>query len=114
MLMTPVLEALFGNRSAAQVLLFLQNYGEGHARRIATTFDVSHMAIQRQLRRLEAEGLFVSRMVGSTREFSWNPGSATVRDLRVFLEAELERLPREITAQYFRQRQRPRRSGKPG
>lgn len=44
--MNPILDALFGSRSAAQTLLFLQNYGEGYARGIATTFDVSHMAIQ--------------------------------------------------------------------
>jgi DNA-binding transcriptional ArsR family regulator len=109
---TPTLEALFGNRSAAQTLLFLQNYGEGHARRIATTFEVAPMAIQRQLRRLETAGLLVSRMVGRTRVFTWNPRSATVRDLRPFLEAELERLPRDVTVRFFRQRQRPRRSGK--
>lgn len=29
--MTPALDSLFGSRSAAQTLLFLQNYGEGHA-----------------------------------------------------------------------------------
>ncbi|SHF54934.1 MarR family protein [Microbulbifer donghaiensis] len=110
--MNPALEALFGSRSAAQTLLFLQNYGEGHARRIADTFGVSHMAIQRQLRRLEADGILVSREVGRARVFTWNPRSATVKDLRKFLEAELERLPEEITRQYFRQRQRPRRSGK--
>lgn len=111
--MTPSLDALFGSRSAAQALLFLQNYGDGHARRIATTFDVSHMAIQRQLRRLEAAGILVSRMVGNTRVFTWNPLSATAKDLRPFLEAELGRLPRAMTQQYFRQRQRPRRTGKP-
>jgi len=110
--MNPVLEALFGSRSAAQTLLFLQNYGEGHARRIAETFGVSHMAIQRQLRRLEAEGVLVSRMVGRARIFTWNPSSATVKNLRCFLEAELERLPDEVSQQYFRQRQRPRRTGK--
>ncbi len=110
--MPPALDALFGSRSAAQTLLFLQNYGEGHARRIASTFDVSHMAIQRQLRRLEAEGILISRMVGNTRVFSWNPRSATVKNLRTFLEAELERLPSDVTQQYFRQRQRPRRPGK--
>ena len=111
--MTPLLPALFGSQSAAQVLLFLQNYGEGHARRIATTFDVPHMAIQRQLRRLEDAGILVSRKAGNTRVFGWNPRSATVRDLRTFLEAELERLPREVTEAYFRQRQRPRRTDKP-
>ncbi|WP_406828059.1 hypothetical protein [Microbulbifer sp. ARAS458-1] len=110
--MNPILEALFGSRSAAQALLFLQNYGEGYARRIAVTFGVSHMAIQRQLLRLEAEGVLVSREIGKTRMFTWNPRSATVRDLRKFLEAELERLPQEVTQEYFRQRQRPRRTGK--
>jgi DNA-binding transcriptional ArsR family regulator len=111
--MNPMLEALFGSRSAAQTLLFLQNYGEAHARRVATTFEVSHTAIQRQLSRLEAAGFLVSRIVGRTRVFSWNPRTATVTDLRTFLEAELERLPPDATRAYFRQRQRPRRSGKP-
>ena len=110
--MNPLLDALFGSRSASQTLLFLQNYGEGHARRIATTFDVPHNAIQRQLSRLEAAGFLVSRMVGNTRVFGWNPRAAPVRDLRTFLEAELERLPPEVTRAFFRQRQRPRRSGK--
>lgn len=111
--MSPLLPALFGSQSAAQVLLFLQNYGEGHARRIATTFDVPHMAIQRQLLRLEDAGVLVSRKLGNTRVFGWNPRSATVRDLRAFLEAELGRLPKETTEAYFRQRQRPRRTSKP-
>lgn len=111
--MTPQLDAIFGNRSAAQTLLFLQNYGEGHARRIAATFDVSHMAIQRQLKRLEINGVLVSRMVGNCRIFSWNPRSITEKDLRIFLQTELDRLPEKITEEYFRQRQRPRRSGKP-
>lgn len=111
--MNPLLPALFGSQSAAQVLLFLQNYGEGHARRIATTFDAPHTAIQRQLRRLEDAGALVSRQVGNTRVFAWNPRSVTVKDLRAFLEAELGRQPREVTEAYFRQRQRPRRAGKP-
>jgi len=107
------LEAVLGSRSAAQTLLFLQNYGEGHARRIAATFGVSPTAIQRQLRRLEAEGLLVSQMAGKTRVFTWNPANPITTDLRHLLEAELERLPQEVTQQYFRQRQRPRRTGKP-
>ena len=70
--MTPALEALFGSRSAAQTLLFLQNYGEGHARRIASTFEVSHTAIQRQLKRLEAEGIAVIKGQVSRSQF-WVP-----------------------------------------
>jgi DNA-binding transcriptional ArsR family regulator len=111
--MGPALDALFGSRSAAQCLLFLQNYGEGHARRIATTFEVSHMAIQRQLSRLEVAGILVSRLVGNTRVFEWNPRNSVVKPLRLFLETELAHLPADVTRQFFRQRQRPRRTGKP-
>lgn len=109
---SPVLESLFGSRSAAWVLLFLQNYDEGHARRIASAFGVSHNAIQRQLRRFEDEGILVSRMVGRSRIFSWNPRNPTVRNLREFLEAELGLLSKDITKRYFRERLRPRRTGK--
>lgn len=110
--MTPVLEAIFGNRSAVQVLLFLEAYGAGHASRIATTYEVPLMAVQRQLRRLEANGVLVSHMVGRTRLFEFNIRSPTVRNLREFLSAELELLPEAELRRYYRQRQRPRRSGK--
>jgi predicted ArsR family transcriptional regulator len=110
--MTPVLEAIFGNRSAVQVLMFLEAYGSGHAARIAATYDVPVMAIQRQLRRLEANGVLLSRTVGRTRVFEFNTRNPTVRDLRTFLSAELELLPEADVKAYYRQRQRPRRTGK--
>lgn len=110
--MTPTLEAVLGNRSAVQVLLFLEAYGSGHASRIAATFDVPVYGIQRQLRRLEASGIVVSRLVGRTRLFEFNTRNPTVRSLQAFLEAELGSLPDSITQAYFRQRQRPRRTGK--
>jgi len=111
--MNPVLESILGGRSTTLVLLFLENYGEGHASRIAKTFDVSVMGIQRQLKRLEENGVLESRMVGSSRMFTFNQRNPTVRNLRRLLEGELEHLPKDITRTYFRQRQRPRRSGKP-
>jgi hypothetical protein len=110
--MTPVLEAVVGNRSAAQVLLFIEAYGSGHAMRIADTYEVSVSPIQRQLRRLEVNGVLVSRTAGKTRLFEFNTRNPTVRNLREFLAAELELLPDDEVKQYYRQRQRPRRSGK--
>lgn len=111
--MTPALEAIFGSRSAAQVLLFLQAYGSGHALRIADTYAVSVSPIQRQLRRLERDGVLLSRMVGRTRLFEFDTRTPSVRNLRAFLEAELDLIPEEEAKAYYRQRQRPRRSGKP-
>lgn len=110
--MTPVLEAIFGSRSAAQVLMFLQAYGSGHALRIAQTYSVSVSPIQRQLSRLERDGVLLSRKVGRTRLFEFNMRSPTVRNLRTFLESELDLVPEDEASRYYRQRQRPRRSGK--
>jgi hypothetical protein len=110
--MTPVLEGIFGSRSAAQVLLFLEAYGSGHALRIAETYSVSVSPIQRQLRRLEANGVLLSHTAGKTRLFEFNTRNPTVRNLRAFLMAELELLPEEEVKAYYRQRQRPRRAGK--
>lgn len=110
--MSPVLEAIFGSRSTTQVLLFLEAYGSGHATRMANTYEVSVMAMQRQLRRLEANGVLISHSVGRTRVFEFNMRNPTVRNLREFLSAELESLPDETQKAYYRQRQRPRRTGK--
>jgi hypothetical protein len=110
--MTPVLEGILGNRSAAQVLLFLEAYGSGHALRIADTYEVSVSPIQRQLRRLEMSGVLLSRTVGQTRLFEFNMRNPTVRNLRTFLAEELALLPEAEVKKYYRQRQRPRRTGK--
>lgn len=110
--MTPILESVFGSRSATQVLTFLEAYGSGHALRIAETYGVSVSPIQRQLRRLEADGVLVSRLVGRTRVFEFNTRNPTVRNLRTFLEVELDLLPDDQVKKYYRQRQRPRRTGK--
>lgn len=111
--MTPTLEGIFASRSAAQVLLFLEAYGSGHALRIADTYEVSVSPIQRQLRRLEVGGVLVSRLAGRTRLFEFDMRNPTVRNLRVFLAAELDLMPEETIKRYYRQRQRPRRAGKP-
>ncbi len=111
-MMIPAIEAIFGNKTAAGVLLFLENYGSGYASQIARTYDVPVSVVQDQLRKLEFAGLLVSRTVGRTRLFEFNPRNPTVRRLRTFLAEELKALPESLVKQYFRERQRPRRSGK--
>ncbi len=110
--MSPVLEALFGSRSAAQVLLFIEAYGSGHANRMAKIYETPVNGMYRQLRRLEDAGVLVSRMVGSSRVFEFNPRNPTVRHLREFLAEELTALPEDEVKAFYRQRQRPRRTGK--
>lgn len=53
-----------------------------------------------------------SRLAGKTRLFEFDMRNPTVRNLRAFLAAELELVPEATVKQYYRQRQRPRRTGK--
>ena len=110
--MIPAIEAIFGNRTASFVLLYLENYGSGYASAIARTYGLSVSVVQDQLRKFENTSVLISRNVGRTRVFEFNPRNPTARRLREFLAAELEALPEEIVKQYFRERQRPRRTGK--
>lgn len=67
-----MLETIFGNATIEKVLLYLQNYNEGYASEIASTFSVSLSVVQKQLKRLEDGGVIVSQLKGRTRIFLWN------------------------------------------
>jgi len=109
-----MIEGIFGNRTAEKVLLYLEQYGEGYARAIATTFDdVSVSMALAQLKRFEAAGLLVSRRQGRTLLFSWNPRYFVLDEVRAILRKALAALPASERRRYFSQRRRPRRSGKP-
>lgn len=109
-----MLEGIFGNRSAERVLLYLEQYDEGYASAIAATFeDLSVSMALAQLKRFEAAGLLVSARQGKTLVFRWNPRSRFVDDVRSMLRKALAAMPSGDRKRYFRQRKRPRRSGKP-
>jgi len=114
------LETILGSRTAAYVLLFIEAYGSGYASQVAKTFNMPLNGVQQQLRKFETDGVLISYTVGRTRVFEFNPRGNTIRNLRQFLAAELaflasdsSDLPTEVYRQYFSQRKRPRRSGKP-
>lgn len=107
------LEALFGGKAAVRVLLFIENYGDGYASRIARTFDMPLSEVQKQLRKFEQAGILVSRMVGTSRIYTWNPLDSALEGLKELLQETLEKgIPEKTLQQYYRQRQRPRRQGK--
>jgi hypothetical protein len=108
-----MLEALFGSRSAEQVLLYIENYGAGFGKAIADTYGAPLYAIQKQLLKLEAAGVLVSQPLGRTRVFSWNPRYPFLDPLRQLLRVAFAYMPEAELRRYYRQRRRPRRSGKP-
>ncbi len=105
--------ALFGNSTAEKVLLYIANYGEGHTRAIATTFELSTSQVYQQLIRLEKEGILVTKQVGRTKTFMVNPRLAIKRPLMQLLEEILLLMSDKEKKKYFRQRTRPRKTGKP-
>lgn len=108
------LETLFGGKAAAKVLLFIQNYSEGYASQIAKTFEMPVSEVQKQLAKFEDVGILVSRMVGTSRMYTWNPRDPALEGLRELLQSTLNYgIPKERLQRYFRQRRRPRRKGKP-
>jgi hypothetical protein len=70
--------------------------------------------VQRQLLRLEAGGVLVSRLQGRTRVFTWSSRFAFRAELSALLRRALDALPEAERRRYFTARTRPRRTRKPG
>jgi DNA-binding transcriptional ArsR family regulator len=102
---------LFGSKAAYQVLMYLENYGKGYAAEIARVFAMSLSQAQNQLRKFENLGLLVSRREGSSRVFYF-ARSPVADSLRALLRTNLDRLPDSTIQKFYRQRRRPRRTGK--
>jgi hypothetical protein len=70
--------------------------------------------VQKQLKKFEEASVLVSRMVGTSRMYTWNPRDPALDGLRQMLRNTLDYgIPDDRLKEYFRQRRRPRRKGKP-
>lgn len=108
-----MLQPIIGSENREKVLVFLWARGEGYPRQIARFFDSELSSIQDQLDRLEAGGVIVSRMLGRTRIYQFNPEYAFLGELKALLEKAVSFYPNERIEQLTMNRRRPRRRGKP-
>jgi len=108
-----VLEAVLGSIGAERVLIVIAGRGKAYAREIAKIFGLNPPAVHKQLDRMERNGLLVSREVGRTRVYEFNPGFAFKEELQALLEKALSMYPEEIRNEILLDRRRPRRKGKP-
>ena len=108
-----MLEPLLGSTNAERVLMFIFARDEGYIREIARFFGSDPDSIQKQLVRLESGGVLVSRSVGRTRLFSFNPRYPFIKELRMLLEKGMKFYNEEDRERLFMNRRRPRRGGKP-
>lgn len=108
-----MLTPLLGTENSERVLIFLLMRNEGYAREIAQFFDANLYAIQRQLDKLEAGGVLVSRTSGRTRLYQFNPRYPFLNELRQLLEKALSFYPENVRENLAMNRRRPRKRDKP-
>ena len=108
-----MLEPLFGTQNSERALMFILARNEGYARQIAQFFDTNLYGIQRQLDKLESGGVLVSRTVGRTRLYQFNPRYAFLNELKQLLEKALSFYPEDVRENLLMNRRRPRKRGKP-
>ena len=104
---------LFGTENSERVLVFLLARNEGYAREIAQFFNTNLYSIQRQLDKLEAGGVLVSRTAGRTRLYQLNPRYPFLMELKQLLEKALSFYPDELRENLLMNRRRPRKRDKP-
>lgn len=105
-------DIILGNKTAELVLLYIVNYGEGYTSGIAQTFSISKSQVRKQLIRLEEGGVLVGRSSGNMRLFQINPRYPLKKQLVALLMASLDLVSKKDKEKYYRQRTRPRRTGK--
>ena len=108
-----MLEGLLGSVDAERALLFIAGRGAGYGTEIADFWGATLSSVQKSLDRLEAGGLLVSRTVGRTRVYEWNPRWPFNDELQALLAKALNYLPEEDRQRLLENRRRPRRRGKP-
>ena len=108
-----MLEAIFGSKNRERVLQFILANGDGYAKEIADFYGTSVDPIQKQLEKMELGGVMVSKNVGRTRLFVFNPRYAFFSELKALLEKAREFYSPEEKERLMMRRKRPRRAGKP-
>jgi predicted transcriptional regulator len=108
-----MIEAILGSKSCEQVLIFLAARETGYASEIAGFFSTDLYAVQKQMYRLESSDILVSRKVGRTRLYEFNPRSLFLNELKALLEKVLEYYPEEVREDLLMNRRRPRKQDKP-
>jgi len=107
-----MIEVLLGSKNAERVLIYIFSRDEGYAREIASFYGTDLKPIQMQLDKFEKSGVLVSREVGRTRPYMFNPRYPFLNELRALLEKALSFYPANEQDELKINRRRPRGKGK--
>lgn len=107
-----MIEVLLGSKNAERVLLYLFTREEGYAREIASFYNTDLKPIQMQLDKFEKGGVLVSRSIGRTRPYEFNPRYPFLNELKALLKKVLSFYPAKEQEELTMNRRRPRAKGK--
>jgi len=107
-----MIEVLLGSKNAERVLIYIFSREEGYPREIARFFNTDLKSIQKQLDKLEAGGVLVSRQVGRTRPYVFNPRYPFLNEIKSLLEKAFSFYPAKEQEALTMNRRRPRARGK--
>lgn len=103
-----MIEVLLGSKNAERVLIYILSREEGYPREIARFYNTDLKSIQNQMDKLEAGGVLVSRAVGRTRPYVFNPRYPFLAELKSLLEKALSFYPANEQETLKMNRRRPR------
>ena len=107
-----MIEVLLGSKNAERVLIYIFTQDEGYAREIASFYGTDLKPIQMQLDKFEKSGVLVSRSVGRTRPYVFNPRYPFLNELKALLEKALSFYSAKEREGLMMNRRRPRAGGK--
>ncbi len=107
-----MIESLLGSKNAERVLIYVFAREEGYAREIASYYEADLKSIQMQLDKFEKSGVLVSREVGRTRPYVFNPRYPFLNELKSLLEKALSFYSKVEQDELLMNRRRPRARGK--
>jgi len=108
-----VLKGILRAESQEKILIYLLLNGSGYGKSIAEFYDIPQNPVQKQLARLEQDGVIVSELIGKVRSFQLNPRYPFLQPLKDLLKAAAEAYPPTVINALMVQRTRPRQAGKP-
>jgi predicted transcriptional regulator len=108
-----ILRGILRAESQEKILIYLLARESGYGKAIAEFYGNSQNAVQKQLARLEEDGIVVSQLVGKLREYQLNPRYPFLPQLKELLKVALAAYPDSIKKALTMNRNRPRKAGKP-
>lgn len=107
-----VLKGVLRAETQEKILIYLLLRGAGYGSSIAEFYRVPTNPIQKQLARLESDGVVVSQLIGTVRNYELNPRYPFMNPLKALLRAAIAVYPERVINELMVQRTRPRQAGK--